>query len=617
MAELKYFDAGSGTWKSVSVSTPPEVYVGIDPPAPRDQQLLWVDPDESPPAIARDITMDSWHLIGATGEPAFQNSWANSAGASNPAAGFRKFPDGRVRLNGMMFGGASGSVAFTLPIGYRPPKDGQFTVNASGGLAQVTIWNDGTVRPTNVGSSAVASMVNLSGIEFDTESVSSVTSVVAQPMEPWHTVGAVGEPVFQNSWVNYGGAEATAGFRKYPDGRVRLRGTIKNGTAAAAFTLPPGYRPPTNLYFPITTNSGAGTVYGNVTIGADGSVGMSQTATLWASLADIEFDTETVNNWTPASLPPNIIPLDLWHNVGAAGEPAFQNGWVNYDTRIARFRKYDDGRVRLEGIIKSGTVATAAFTLPVGYRPVTPAELYFPCVSNAVFCQVNIAPNGNVVVGSTFSVWLDLSGIEFDAGSSALGVTSSVAQPMDTWHTVGGPSEPLFQNSWVSYDAGVTFQVPKFRKYPDGRVKLAGSAKSGASGSVMFTLPAGYRPPKVLRFNIALAGGIQDATSWGQVNVYSDGTVVAWGINTTIISLDGIEFDTETVSAYTVGAIPSPRMPVVSSLPTSPAPVAGDMVLMMPSNIPYYYDGTAWKAWVGSGGGGGGTGAFAFFMGDD
>jgi len=59
-----------------------------------------------------------------------------------------------------------------------------------------------------------------------------------------------------------------------------------------------------------------------------------------------------------------------WHEIGTAGEPAFQNAWLNYDTTFnsAAFRKTVDGTVLLKGLIRSGTPA-AIFILPVGYRP--------------------------------------------------------------------------------------------------------------------------------------------------------------------------------------------------------------------------------------------------------
>lgn len=66
-----------------------------------------------------------------------------------------------------------------------------------------------------------------------------------------------------NSWVDTAGAR----FAGYKDatGRVQLRGLMRNGTAAGIFTLPVGYRPPSNLDF----------VVQNKTTGGIASVGIS------------------------------------------------------------------------------------------------------------------------------------------------------------------------------------------------------------------------------------------------------------------------------------------------------------------------------------------------------
>lgn len=60
------------------------------------------------------------------------------------------------------------------------------------------------------------------------------------------------------------------------------------------------------------------------------------------------------------------------HYVGAAGEPAFQNGWVAEGSGYTQpgFYKDPNGIVHLTGHV-NGTSATAstAFTLPAGYRP--------------------------------------------------------------------------------------------------------------------------------------------------------------------------------------------------------------------------------------------------------
>lgn len=88
--------------------------------------------------------------------------------------------------------------------------------------------------------------------------------------EPWHLVGGGGEPAFQNSWVNYGGAYATAAFMKDALGFVHLRGTMKSGTmSATAFQLPAGYRPTATLTF---ATYGSAAVPGISNIDSSGNV---------------------------------------------------------------------------------------------------------------------------------------------------------------------------------------------------------------------------------------------------------------------------------------------------------------------------------------------------------
>jgi hypothetical protein len=73
--------------------------------------------------------------------------------------------------------------------------------------------------------------------------------------EPWHEVGAAGQPAFQGTWVNYGGAAETAAFYKDASGIVRLKGTIKSGALTTpAFTLPAGYRPAGEIIFAVVSN---------------------------------------------------------------------------------------------------------------------------------------------------------------------------------------------------------------------------------------------------------------------------------------------------------------------------------------------------------------------------
>lgn len=100
-----------------------------------------------------------------------------------------------------------------------------------------------------------------------------------------------------------------------------------------------------------------------------------------------------------------------WRVVGAAGQPAFQNSWVNYDaSHQARFYKDPSGVVRLDGTIKSGSVGGfAAFVLPAGYRPVQ--EQPFAVPSNGAFGILLVEPTGEVYpfVGSNVAFNLPCS----------------------------------------------------------------------------------------------------------------------------------------------------------------------------------------------------------------
>jgi hypothetical protein len=514
------------------------------------------------------MPLDAWHLVGNPAEPQFANSWKNLDNAAavpgtavQRNAGFRKYPDGRVRLKGVIYGGsASGSTAFTLPVGCRPPV--ALAIPAIGWNTQpvsITIGTDGVVQPNNIGASNVLTWCYLDGIEFDTETAGAYTSGVIQnqiTIDPWHNIGASGEPAFASGWSNYGGGEQGASFRKGPDGKVYVRGLVNAPAGTSpAFTLPVGYRPPTYVRFAV--NAGNGPASMNVSpagvVTRANPAGWNVAAD-WLALDDIIFDTDTV--FQTASVA--AIPLDNWHYVGAPGEPAMVNSWVNFDNslqvptagqRNARFRKFPDGRVRLAGFIKSGTNNTSVFTLPAGYRPPV-AEMPSGICSGGM-AQVNIGTDGTVtpnqITGAT-TTYTCLDGIEFDTELNTSYATGAIANqiPMDVWHTVGNTGEPAFVNNWVNYDTA-TYNGAGFRKQPDGRVTLKGFVKAGTA-AVMFTLPAGYRPPK----DIIWTGTAHNGSTYVPVDgrVYSNGGVAI--VNppasaTVWVSLESISFDTESV----------------------------------------------------------------------
>ena len=95
-------------------------------------------------------------------------------------------------------------------------------------------------------------------------------------------------------------------------------------------------------------------------------------------------------------------------------------------------------------------------------------------------------------------------------------LAGAIDQPATGWTAV------TFQNSWVNF--GGTTQAVQYKRVGE-RVYVRGVGKTGASATVMFTLPAGYRPPADLRFAIDgnVAYAVCDVASSGTVTVTGTG----------------------------------------------------------------------------------------------
>ena len=93
------------------------------------------------------------------------------------------------------------------------------------------------------------------------------------------------------------------------------------------------------------------------------------------------------------------------------------------------------------------------------------------------------------------------------------------------------------QGGWVNYGDG--FAPAEYWKGPDNQVHLHGLIKSGtiADGTVIFTLPEGFRPLQKEIFIVFISGG-----GFGRVDVNDNGNVVAKIVNATYTSLSGISF---------------------------------------------------------------------------
>ena len=66
-------------------------------------------------------------------------------------------------------------------------------------------------------------------------------------------------------------------------------------------------------------------------------------------------------------------------------------------------------------MIRSGTIGTSAFTLPVGYIP--SKTKFFAVSSNQAFGEVIVLATGTVTPRQGTNVWVALDGVEFYAES--------------------------------------------------------------------------------------------------------------------------------------------------------------------------------------------------------
>jgi len=116
------------------------------------------------PEIAHAYRSDQYeHIVGDTGEPAFENSWVNYDTSVYGYTRFKKLSNGRVVISGLVKSGVSTTI-FTLPSGYTPAHQCWFAGNANAAFASMTVTSDGAVR-RQTGSNVWCS---LEGIQFDT-----------------------------------------------------------------------------------------------------------------------------------------------------------------------------------------------------------------------------------------------------------------------------------------------------------------------------------------------------------------------------------------------------------------------------------------------------------------
>jgi hypothetical protein len=104
-----------------------------------------------------------------------------------------------------------------------------------------------------------------------------------------------------------------------------------------------------------------------------------------------------------------------WHEVGAPGEPAYQNGWTHgglSTDSTAAFFKDPLGIVHLKGVLHSNTGSLTAFTLPAGYAP--SQGLFLPAATTPGTATLTIEIDGSVKpLCSTAPCTVGIDGLSF------------------------------------------------------------------------------------------------------------------------------------------------------------------------------------------------------------
>lgn len=155
---------------------------------------------------------------------------------------------------------------------------------------------------------------------------------------------------------------------------------------------------------------------------ANGGTGSSTASGARTNLGLGTVATEDVGS-DPAEIPRNLIlgtaayvdwlQIIEAHVAASHTEPTLLNSWTNFGGGYEDAGYYRrGGRVYLRGMIDGGTVGSAAFTLPEGYRPTNNVTL--ATISNNAIGRIAVTTAGEVrPVTPSVTTWVSLDGLSF------------------------------------------------------------------------------------------------------------------------------------------------------------------------------------------------------------
>jgi hypothetical protein len=369
-----------------------------------------------------------------------QNGWTNAPfGTSNAAV---RNISGIIRFKGAVASGTSG-VLFTLPASFRPAQDVYVPVdlcNATNGRLHITPSGAVDVEPEGGTFANAQCFTSLDGASFAL-SAAGFTALT-----------------LQNGWTG-GPFGTSAPAVSDVSGVVQLEGAIStSGTNPVAFTLPQALAPASDTYVKVDLCNATN---GRLHIATSGAVdvepegGTFANAQCFTSLDGVSF-----------------IPG------GAFGKLTLVNGWTGapFGTSVPA-ASATGGIAAISGAMSTTGTNQVAFTLPAADRPST--NVFVPVdLCNATNGRLDIAPSGVVTVQqqdpgfANAQCFTSLEGVSFaTSAASFTGLT--------------------LQNGWTNAPFGTSNAAVALA---GGVVHFKGAIASGTS-SVLFTLPAGFRPP--------------------------------------------------------------------------------------------------------------------------
>lgn len=296
--------------------------------------------------------------------PTLTSPWTNYGGIHADVT-YYKDPDGFVTLSGLASGASNTTVAFTLPVGYRPVADCALATIANDQIAYIDLDVDnGFVQGTMASQNG---WFSFSGRRFPT---ADVTGWVA--------------PTLNSPWVNWGAGRITAGYVKDSCGFVHLKGELNGGSMGSTiFTLPEGFRPPSSQIFQVFTHaSDFQPLMGRLDIDPNGNVVIQTGNSYKVGLTGITFPTFT-EGWK------TMTPQNSWAGYN----------YINPDGEIwAQAQYYIDkyDLVHFMGLIRGGLSNAPGYAGAIGHTYSREIELFSTITNPNAIGRVDLGPSGQM-----------------------------------------------------------------------------------------------------------------------------------------------------------------------------------------------------------------------------